>query len=111
VHLRVGVYGVGVGVYVYGYVYELAVYELAVYVYSLAALMSTHWADTDSGWQLRLPPVILEWTMRHVRHWLKYVLNLPQYVQVFEDNHINGPRLTKSCRLVVFANNSAAATN
>ena len=49
-------------------------------------------------WQLRLPPLILEWSMRHVRHWLKYVLNLPQYVQVFEDNHINGPRFTKSYR-------------
>jgi len=49
-------------------------------------------------WQLRLPPLILEWSMRHVRHWLKYVLNLPQYVQVFEENHINGPPFTKSCR-------------
>ena len=60
------------------------------------------WVCMCMCWQLRLPPLILEWSRRHVRHWLKYVLNLPQYVQVFEDNHINGPRFTES---FVFANN------
>ena len=43
--------------------------------------------------RLRLPPLILDWSVEHVVKWLKYVVCLPQYVDVFKAKAVTGDTL------------------
>ena len=43
--------------------------------------------------KLRLPPLILDWSVKHVLKWVKYVVCLPQYAEKFQNHRITGKKL------------------
>ena len=43
--------------------------------------------------KLRLPPLILDWSVDHVIKWLKHVVCLPEYVAQFNQHKISGKKL------------------